>query len=89
MAAPDFKNGKLQLISGFSVSDRVSMSCWLNITDPALLPFLLEFLLALLVVLDLIHPIRMMIFPVVCIHQRGLVVLVRHHEVEVLVLVGL
>ena len=37
MAAPDFKNGKLQLISGFSVSDRVSMSCWLNITDPALL----------------------------------------------------
>ena len=37
MAAPDFKNGKLQLVSGFSVSDRVSMSCWLNITDPALL----------------------------------------------------
>ena len=37
MAAPDFKDGKLQLVSGFSVSDRVSMSCWLNITDPALL----------------------------------------------------
>ena len=37
MAAPDFKNGKLQVVSGFSVSDRVSMSCWLNITDPALL----------------------------------------------------
>ena len=37
MAAPDFKNGKLQVVSGVSVSDRVSMSCWLNITDPALL----------------------------------------------------
>ena len=43
MAAPDFKNGKLQLISGFSVSDRVSMSCWLNITDPALLEAVMAF----------------------------------------------
>ena len=43
MAAPDFKNGKLQLVSGFSVSDRVSMSCWLNITDPALLDAVMAF----------------------------------------------
>ena len=43
MAAPDFKNGKLQLVSGFSVSDRVSMSCWLNITDPALLEAVMAF----------------------------------------------
>ena len=43
MAAPDFKNGKLQLVSGFSVSDRVSMSCWLNITAPALLEAVMAF----------------------------------------------
>ena len=43
MAAPDFKNCKLQLVSGFSVSDRVSMSCWLNITDPALLDAVMAF----------------------------------------------
>ena len=43
MAAPDFKNGKVQLVSGFSVSDRVSMSCWLNITDPALLEAVMAF----------------------------------------------
>ena len=43
MAAPDFKNGKVQLVSGFSVSARVSMSCWLNITDPALLEAVMAF----------------------------------------------
>ena len=43
MAAPDFKNGKLQLVSGFSVSDRVSMSCWLNITDQALIEAVMAF----------------------------------------------